>query len=625
MRTTDDIIMDSLRKELKKDVENVQVPLRLQKESIVAMLKQEQKKDGQNNKDFSDKTVRRTESKIVGLPNIAAATTNNYGAEAPNASGAAAKNPSNVIDMFKRCMAIVAALFVIVAAAIPGNREVMLTAFANMKDKTDSMSDRVESKGLEDFDDLKKIGASIIKEQLDSEKIPDNEVAGETVPNQDLPDVTNPGFVIPETTVPGYTNPFGGIPGYTNVDGTPATTDSLPQVTIPPVTPNENEGTGGNVAETTQPTAAPEQGVAEKVKFSKTLGDYKFEVYVDTDQETGYVSEEIRIVNKESEIISRIPLAESNGRTTSEECVDIKINGADLIAAVNCKNPDGSLSTLALYYDVSNPANPRPLRVHEQDGKYVSIYFHGNAVCLVTNKNLTDENMVPSYSFDGMEDIALDKSRIKVTESNPDDSYIFVTVTDISAVSNPVGAYAKVGCGKNIQFSNGSIIISREFVDSKPDANGKYKTWTEITRLVLGDPASGNNTEITDAGVNRVEGSLVGTVYVDAENEKLPLRVVTETETNTNVYVFAEDMSALSASTFDHKGESKVTKIEHEGKNTYITFDIDGKEEGVIINFSKPEKPTAKKGSPEVTTAACEAPEQNINLLNISETEGEAY
>ncbi len=625
MRTTDDIIMDSLRKELKKDVENVQVPLRLQKESIVAMLKQEQKKDGQNNKDFSDKTVRRTESKIVGLPNIAAATTNNYGAEVPNASGAASRQTKSVSNI-KRSMAMVAALFVTVAAALPTGTDIWLTAAANMKDITDGLLDRVESKDISSYDTLNKMVDNLAEEvQSKIERVPDNEVTGETVPNQDLPDVPNPGFVIPETTAPNYTTPFGGIPGYTNVDGTPATTDSLPQVTIPPVTPNENEGTGENVAETTQPTAAPEQGVVEKVKFSKTFGDYKFVVYVDTDQETGYVSEEIRIVNKESEIISRIPLAESNGRTTSEECVDIKINGADLIAAVNCKNSDGSLSTLALYYDVSNPANPRPLRVHEQDGKYVSIYFHGNAVCLVTNKNLTDENKIPSYSFDGMEDIALDKSRIKVTESNPDDSYIFVTVTDISAVSNPVGAYAKIGCGKNIQFSNGSIIISREYVDSNPDANGKYKTWTEITRLVLGDPASGNNTEITDAGVNRVEGSLVGTVYVDAENEKLPLRVVTETETNTNVYVFAEDMSALSASTFDHKGESKVTKIKHEGKNTYITFDIDGKEEGVIINFSKPEKPTAKKGSPEVTTAACEAPEQDINLLNISETEGEAY
>ena len=40
MKKNDEMIMESLRKEIKKNAETVQVPLRLQKESIVAIQEQ---------------------------------------------------------------------------------------------------------------------------------------------------------------------------------------------------------------------------------------------------------------------------------------------------------------------------------------------------------------------------------------------------------------------------------------------------------------------------------------------------------------------------------------------------------------------------------------------------------
>ena len=45
MKKTDKMILDSLRNETEKSAESVQVPLRLQKESVVAMLKAEQAKE----------------------------------------------------------------------------------------------------------------------------------------------------------------------------------------------------------------------------------------------------------------------------------------------------------------------------------------------------------------------------------------------------------------------------------------------------------------------------------------------------------------------------------------------------------------------------------------------------
>ena len=563
MKKNDEMIMESLRKEIEKNAENVQVPLRLQKESIVAMLRQEQKKDEQTNKDFSVETGKRN---VVEMPKIAAATTNGSDTDA---SGTIAINPGRNIKHIQRMAAMAAAMAIVISSVL------------FMKGNMPSARVRLDAMAL------KGMSASKLKEV-------DNSAELENAINQILnKNATATPVVIPETT---HTQASGNEYITQQIPSSPIISTE-PQFTQAPDTATP-EAVGGYenlvLVKESEPVNTGILGVGDSIHgddyeadFVKESGEHLYVVSVVTDGETGLVSEEVQIIRKtppeSMSVVSKITLTDHENPDVTDNCIEIHIKNDMLIAILSrTNNADGAVSTVAAYYFISDPMNPVKIREHIQDGEYVSSSLCGNNLCLVTDKTLrvSAEN-VPSFSVNGAECVLDTTSEIRIV-NDPDTSYIFITVTDVADFNKKVGRLAVIGCGKNISCFEESIVVAREFVSAQADEDGKYQVKTEFCRFNI------DGTSITDAGIQLVDGKLAGRVSVDEESGCI--KAITIDEGVSNIYVFDKEMSVLSASSCETEGTVNSTKFI--GTNGYIILtDEDGKEKTLVIDFSNPGKP----------------------------------
>lgn len=525
MKKTDEKILDLLRNETEKSVETLQVPLRLQKESVVAMLKAEQAKEEYSQEKKSNR-----------------------------------KNGYAV-----RMMAVAAMIGIVFASALAmsrdfASRSVKLNTVAVSNPNANSL------RGVGGNEELENEIQSIIKKNS----------AVSTAPSIPVTNGKSPDSSGAETAPAAPHNPAAAADGYKNLIAVR----------------NNDKFSGGILGERAVLAEISEQ--VDKSSYEadivKRSGDYLYVVSVVTDSETGDAREEIKIVKatppEEMKVISTVVLPDNE----NDNCIEIHIKNDMLIAIIGrCDVQTGACSTLAVYYSVSEPQNPSKIREHIQDGEYVSSSVQGDNLCLVTDKTLKEsadgESAVPSFSVNG-EKYGLDaKSEIMIV-NNPDTSYIFITVTDISDFSARVGRLAVIGCGKNICCSAETVAVVREFVSAEADKNGEYEVKTEICRFNI------EGTSIVCAGTQLIDGSIAGGVSVERNGGSL--RAVTTSDEVSNIYVFDKEMKILSASTCPSEN-AEVIGTKYIGENGYIILaDEKGREQTVVISFENPEKPQAE-------------------------------
>ncbi len=534
VKKTDEMILDSLRNEIEKSAETVQVPLRLQKESIVAMLKAEQSEE---------------------------------------ASSAERKSSRKKNGYAVRMAAVAAMIGIVFASALAMSRDftsrsVRLNSMAVSNPNANSL------RAVSGSEELENEIQSIIKR---------NSAVSSDVPS-----------------VPVTSGDNGNTPGYSGGTTTPAAPDSQK----PAVDGYKNlvavkdadKFSGGILGESAvlAEISEPIDRSSYEADIVKKSDNYLYVVSVVTDSETGVACEEIKIVkaapSEEMKVVSTVGLSDNSNEDTVDNCLEIHIKNDMLIAIINrSSTQSGATSTLAVYYSISDPQNPQKIREHIQDGEYVSSSIQGNNLCLVTDKTLEEcaegESAVPSFSVDG-EKYGLDAEGEIMIVNDPDTSYIFITVTDISDFSAKVGRLAIIGCGKNICCSAETVAVVREFTSAQADENGNREVKTEICRFNI------EGTSIVCAGTQLVDGLIAGGVSVDKNGGNL--RAITTSHGVSNIYVFDKEMKILSASTCPSE-DASVIGTKYIGKNGYIVrIDENGKEQTVVISFENPEKPQAE-------------------------------
>lgn len=419
MKKNDEMIMDSLRKEIEKNAENVQVPLRLQKESIVAMLKQEQE-----NKDFSVETDKGQKS-------------------------------ASKVKYIQRMAAMAAAMAIVIASAL-----VMKANMPSAGIKLDSMA----LKGVS-ANKLREVSNNMELENTINEILNKNSSQSATAPSEDKTPQVTPSQ--PESSA------------QSNAAHTPSATPSVTGGYENLVLVKESAAGGVlGMSETIQKNAYQ----ADIAKAAGDCL-YVVSVVTDGETGQVYEEIKIikKSAPEKMGVISTIRLTDPENLDFVDNCLEIHIKGELLIAVMNrTDNSNGSTSTLAAYYSVKNPEKPVKIREHMQDGVHVSSGIQSNGFCLVTDKTL-EGIAVPSFSVDGAK-TALEANEIKIAE-NPDTSYILITVTDISDFGKEVGRLAIVGCGKNISCFGESVVVAREFVSANADENGNKPVKTEICRF----------------------------------------------------------------------------------------------------------------------------------------------
>ncbi len=334
----------------------------------------------------------------------------------------------------------------------------------------------------------------------------------------------------------------------------------------------------------------------------KTDGKYLYIVTTGVDPKTGASVELIKIVKaapaQEMQVVSTVVLADGAKAGVVDECIEIYVKNNRLVALMKSYtySMDGSAayssaSTVALYYDISDPASPVKLREHRQEGGYVSSGLYQNRLCLVTQvgisaaaaKSASDSAaIIPSFAVNGVQ-TKLTAEEVFIAVNDPEASFLFITATDITDSQKSVGRLAILGSGKEIYCSENTVAVARGFVSVEADSKGVYKSLTEIYRFEI------NGSEIEFAGSYVVKGSLTGGISADEVSGNL--RVLTCDAGSNNFYILSKNMEFVSGLTGILPNE-KIKSVKYIGSNAYFVAGDDN-EKTVIIDISDPSKPKA--------------------------------
>lgn len=566
MKKSDKQILEMLEKEMKKSAESAKIPLRLQKESMVSMLKSAENTET----DFSDKTG--TDSK---------------------------KSGGNVV-ILRKLLATAAMLAVVVTGVL-----VMRTGEGVKVVKTDSFYEGYKSvtpvRNAESYEEVEKAVEEILEGKSEEKPVQQTTEKSDDGENRTTELVGH----IKDSLIEGYSEYVASA----------------------------NQAVLGSIKESIGKSKAANEpdGVATygdfKADIVKNDGEYLYIVSTGSNAETGDTVEQIKIVRTVSdgtfEEVSTIILSEGVSKKNFDECIEIYLKNNCLTAIMNRHEytfTDTAVrdnnSTVAVCYDITDPYSPKKVREHIQDGEYVSSNLYENRLCLVTAKSIpaetenSSETPIPIFSVDGSQR-KLRAEEIFIAVNDPEASYLFVTVTDITDFNKEVGCLAVLGCGNEVYCSSSAIAVAREFISVDTDENNNRSSLTEIYRFNIKDST------VAFSGSYVVQGSLIGGVSVD-ENGGYLKAMTTDSEAN-YIYVLDENMDFVSGIKDIFPGE-KVTSVKFIGSNGYAI--VDGKEDKtMIIDFSDPSLPKvagtidAKAFSDDLYVIS------EASLLGISETE----
>lgn len=324
-------------------------------------------------------------------------------------------------------------------------------------------------------------------------------------------------------------------------------------------------------------------------------GTYIYVVTKGKNAETGATVEQIKVVKavpaNEMGVAATIVLSDGSNAAQVDECFEIYLEGSKLVALMNRysyalagSNAYDKLSTVAVYYDITDPTAPVKVREHVQDGKYISSCISGKNLCLVTAKSISaasaEAGMIPSFSINGEVNVPKAKN-IFIAVNDPEASYLFITSTNLEALGDSVECLAVLGSGKTVTCSSNVIMLSRGFVSVDADESGKHKTLTEIYRFNITDSS------IDFAGSHVVDGSVIGNICYDGKNGRAI--VASKGVSSTAVYVLNEKMELIGGLEGLLSGEN-AKSVKFIGTNCYI-YSEESKGKATVVDFSNPEKP----------------------------------
>lgn len=509
-------MLDMLRSEFEKSSETVNIPLRLQKESVVAMLKNDEDKET----DFSVKTGT-NKSKIIAIRRLAAAA---------------------------------AMLAVVVAGALAMRADGVKVIKRDTFYKSYEGAELVRS--ARSYEEVEVAVKEILGEKQSAQQNIQTEPV--TVTNGESKTAINKEKILDKL-----------YDGYRNIAAVQKAVDEVGESIY-----------AVSSAVVGDAVMSLDDIDADIVKNNK---EYLYIVTTGRNSETGSMTEQIKIVKavpaNDMKVVSTVTLSDNAVAGAFKECIEIYLKDNILIAIMGKKDFDTEAETNAVYYDISNPEKPVKIREHTQDGEYLFSSLNANSLCLVTDKRVTvsDSDLVPSFDVDGVTQ-KIGAENIFISVKDPEASYIFITVTDISDFDNPVGRLAILGSGKQFYCSKSAIIATREFVSVESDENSSFPSFTEIYRF------NTSGSSISFAGSYVVEGSIIGGVSVNGKNGYMS--AVTAVADSSNIYVFDADMEFISGIKQIFQGK-KVDGVKFIGSKGYIS----SADETMIIDLSAPKLP----------------------------------
>ena len=428
MRNKDKQTIEMLREEFSKQSDGINVPLKLQKQSVVKMLRESEEKEI---KDFSGETGANKNSNIIGL---------------------------------RKLTAIAAMLAVIVGCALfmryesgvsvissdYAGRSGVLVKSAESYEEIERTVEKILGKGKEE------------KPSNKSEKEPDKSNAATTQANiidrlfSSKPAVTE-NYKSEKTDVENVV--VAGVEAISKIEADIVRTDGT---YIYVAAKGKNAETGASVEQIKIVKAVPanEMSIAATIILSDTGNtsevDECFEIYLEG--------------NKLIALMNRYSYTLSNSNAYDKlSAVAVYYDITDPTAPVKIREhvQDGKYVSSSI------------------SGKNLCL-----VTAKSLSAASAEAEAIPSYSINGEVNVPKAEN-IFIAVNDPDASYLFVTSTNIEDFEDEVDCLAVLGSGKTVSCSSDAIVFTRGFVSVDADESGNHKTLTEIYRFNFSENSIG--------------------------------------------------------------------------------------------------------------------------------------
>ncbi|MBR5771660.1 MAG: beta-propeller domain-containing protein [Clostridia bacterium] len=285
--------------------------------------------------------------------------------------------------------------------------------------------------------------------------------------------------------------------------------------------------------------------------------------------------------------VAKIPVTDSSSSDVIENCRGIYVNSGTLIALVErsryAMSGDGSeeavkSSTVAVYFDISDPEQPEQTSVCEQEGTLMYAKLTGGKFYVATSKAISSDGVssAPTLTVNGSQvQLRADKGEYTAAQNAKEKAVLFITAATPGKVDANMPKLALLGCGSKADVSamNNTVYITRLFVS--PDTGEKK---TEIYSFAVKDGA------ISQSGTYSFDGTIVSGPGI---SEQGYIRLITSDGSTLSACVLTSGLK-LTGENRDFAPAENVT-VTYIGSKACVS----AQDKTYILDFTNPASITA--------------------------------
>ena len=262
--------------------------------------------------------------------------------------------------------------------------------------------------------------------------------------------------------------------------------------------------------------------------------------------------------------------------------------------------------TMALIYDISDPANPTFVQRFVQDGGYLSSRIANGRLILVTTYSdfytydytdggqqciVLEDKLIPQTYVDDNDGIAVPEGCISVADGSTPTSYSVVSLINMDDITQPASTQAILGGGTDVYCTNENLFVSRRLYEVReyPSADGLTVTASSYasTQIYAFSFANG---EITRTATGCVPGEPLNQFSMDEYNGFF--RIAVTFGGDNGLYVLDKNLTIVGDC--EHYGENEtIRSVRFMGDFAYVVT-FEQTDPLFVIDLADPYNPVIK-------------------------------
>ena len=259
--------------------------------------------------------------------------------------------------------------------------------------------------------------------------------------------------------------------------------------------------------------------------------------------------------------------------------------------------------TMALIYDISDPANPTFVQRFAQDGGYLSSRIAGGRLILVTTHNdfytydytkngqqcvVLEDRMIPKTYLGTDDGVAVPETSLSVMDESAPTAFTVVSLFNMDDISQPVSTQAVLGGGTDVYCTNENLFVARRLYEIReyPSADGMTVSASSYVSTQIFSFTFADGT-VQRMATGCVPGEPLNQFSMDEYNGCF--RIAVTFGSDNGLYVLDNNLTIVGES--EHYGENeRIQSVRFMGDWAYVVT-FEQTDPLFVFDLSDPTKP----------------------------------